>query len=127
MPSKNWKAQFPRNKGDGDMVKVLNTPPSKNLRGAAVKAPLSHRKRDDNYNGVIVQLAPRWRIIICKDGIQWIVQQKEASHAGPWIGMSYNTNRDGLLRACGRVGALNNDILEAFEALPDYASQLANK
>ena len=109
------------------MVKALNTPPSKNLRGAAVKAPLSHRERDDNYNGVIVQLAPRWRVIVCKDGIQWILQRKEASHAGPWRGMSYHTNRDGLLRACGSVGALNNDILEALEALPDYASQLANK
>ena len=126
MPSKNWKAQFPINKGDGDMVKVLNTPPSKNLLGAAVTAPMSHKERDDNYNSVIVQLAPRWRVILCKDGMQWIVQQKEASHGGPWRGMSYYTNRDGLLRACGRVGALNNDVLEALEALPDYASQLAN-
>ena len=71
------------------MVKVLNTPPSKNLREAAVKAPISHKERDDNVNGVIVQLAPRWRVIVCKDGMQWIVQQKEASHGGPWRGMSY--------------------------------------
>ena len=129
MPSKKWKAQFPINKGVGDMAKALNTPPSKNLRGAAVKAPLSHRERDDNYNGVIVQLAPRWRIIICKDGIQFILQKRSSKHSnkGMWIGQSYNTNRDGLLRACGSVGALNNDILEALEALPDYASQLANK
>ena len=127
MPSKKWKTQFPINKGVGDMAKALNTPPSKNLLGAAVTAPMSHKERDDNYNRVIVQLAPRWRVIVCKDGRQWILQRKEASHAGPWIGMSYNTNRDGLLRACGSVGALNNDPLEALEALPDYASQLANK
>ena len=127
MPSKKWKAQFPINKGVGDMVKALNTPPSKNLLGAAVKALRSHKECDGNYKNLIVQLAPRWRIIICKDGIQWILQRKQASHSGPWIGMSYNTNRDGLLRACRRVGALNNDILEALEALPDYASQLANK
>ena len=30
----------------------------------------SHRERDDNYQGVIVQLAPRWRIIECRDAIQ---------------------------------------------------------
>ena len=69
------------------MVKALNTPPSKNLLGAAVTAPMSHKERDDNYNSVIVQLAPRWRVIVCKDGMQWIVQQKEASHGGPWRAM----------------------------------------
>ena len=109
------------------MVKVLNTPPSKNLRGAAVKAPISHKERDDNVNGVIVQLAPRWRVIVCKDGMQWIVQQKEASHGGPWRGVSYHTNRDGLLRACGSLEALDSSGLEALEALPDCASQLAQK
>jgi hypothetical protein len=127
MPSKNWKAQSPINKGDGDMVKALNTPPLKNLLGAAVKALRSHKVCDGNYKNLIVQLAPRWRVIACKDGIQWILQRKQASHAGPWRRMSYHINRDGLLRACGSVGALNNDPLEALEALPDYASQLANK
>ena len=83
LAEKNWKAQSLINGGVGDMVKALNTPPSKNLRGAAVKAPISQRERDDNYNRVIVQLAPRWRVIVCKDSIQWIQQRKEASHAGP--------------------------------------------
>ena len=93
----------------------------------AVTAPPSHRERDDAYRNVVAQLAPRWRVIICRDGIQWILQRKEASHGGPWRGVSYHTSRDGLIRACGSVGALNNDPLEALEALPDYASQLANK
>lgn len=110
------------------MVKALDTPPSKNLLGAAVTAPMSHKERDDNYNSVIVQLAPRWRVIACKDGMQWIVQQKEASHGGPWRGMSYHTNRDGLLRVCGSLEtACCGGALEALEALPDYASQLDNK
>ena len=109
------------------MVKALNTPPSKNLRGAAVKAPISQRERDDNYNRVIVQLAPRWRVIVCKDSIQWILQRKEASHAGPWRGMSYHASRDGLVRACGSVEALKSGALEVLKALPDYASRLAKK
>jgi hypothetical protein len=66
-------------------------------------------------------------VIICKDGIQWIVQQKESSHGGPWRGVSYHTNRDGLLRACGSLKALSSSGLEALAALPDYASQLAKK
>ena len=106
---------------------VKNAPPPTGLRAAPVTAPQTHRERDDGYKSVVAQLTTRWRVIVCKDGMQWIVQQKEASHGGPWRGMSYHTNRDGLLRACGRVGALSNDVLEALEALPDYASQLANK
>ena len=99
----------------------------RNITGVAVTEPPSHRERDDGYKGVVAQLAPRWRVIICKDGIQWIVQQKESSHGGPWRGVSYHTNRDGLLRVCGRVGALNNDVLEALEALPEFNSKYHQK
>jgi hypothetical protein len=106
---------------------VKNTPPSNDLRGVDVTAPPSHRERDDAYRNVVAQLAPRWRVIVCRDGIQWIVQRKEVSHGGPWRGMSYHTSRDGLLRACGSLEALHSSGLEALEALPDYASQLAKK
>ena len=68
---------------------VKNTPPSNDLRGVAVTAPQTHRERDDGYKGVVTQLTTRWRVIICKDGIQWILQRKEASHGGPWRGVSY--------------------------------------
>lgn len=106
---------------------VKNTPPSNDLRGVDVTAPLSRRERDNEYKGVVVQLAHHWRVIICKNGIQFILQRKEASHAGPWRGVSYRTDRDGLLRACGSLEALHSSGLEALEALPDYASQLAKK
>ena len=106
---------------------VKNTPPSNNLRGVDVTAPQSHRERDDAYRNVVAQLTTRWRVVVCKDGIQWIVQQKESSHGGPWRGVSYHTHRDGLLRACGSLEALHSSGLEALEALPDCVSQLAKK
>jgi hypothetical protein len=106
---------------------VKNAPPPTGLRAAPVTAPQTHRERDDGYKGVVAQLAPRWRVIACRDGIQWILQRKEASHGGPWRGVSYHTNRDGLLRACGSVGPLKSGASEMLEALPDYASQLAKK
>ena len=106
---------------------VKNTPPSNDLRGVDVTAPLSRRERDNEYKGVVVQLAHHWRVIICKNGIQFILQRKEASHAGPWRGMSYQNTRDGLLRACGSAGPLKSGALEMLEALPDYASRLAKK
>ena len=106
---------------------VKNTPPSNNLRGVAVTAPPSHRERDDGYKGVIAQLAPRWRVIVCKDGIQWILQRKEASHGGPWRGVSYHTNRDGLLRACGSLEVASRGALEALKALPEFISEYHKK
>ena len=63
----------------------------------------SHRERDENYHAVVVKLCPRWRIIVCKDHIQWIIQEQEASHAGPWRGVSFCTTRDGLIKSCGRL------------------------
>jgi hypothetical protein len=99
----------------------------RNITGVAVTEPPSHRERDDGYKGVVAQLAPRWRVIICKDGIQWIIQQKESSHGGPWRGVSYHTNRDGLLRACGSLEAASCGALEALAALPDFISEYHKK
>ena len=95
--------------------------------GVAVTAPPSHRERDDHYKGVVAQLAPRWRVIICKDGIQWIVQQKESSHGGPWRGVSYHTHREGLIRACGSLEALRSSGLDAVEAFPEFISEYHKK
>ena len=41
----------------------------------------SHRERDDGYSKVILQLAPRWRIIECRNAEQWIIQKRSAE---PW-------------------------------------------
>ena len=95
--------------------------------GVAVTAPPSHRERDDAYRNVVAQLAPRWRVIVCKDGIQWILQRKEASHGGPWRGMSYHTNREGLSRACGSLEALRSSGLDAVEAFPEFISEYHQK
>jgi hypothetical protein len=61
----------------------------------------------DCYDDVIIHLTARWRIIFCKDRIQWIIQKKEASHAAPWRGVSYHTCRDSLMRTCGSLNLLS--------------------
>ena len=69
----------------------------------------SHRERDDNYHGVIVQLDPRWRIIECRDAFQWIIQKRSAEPLNPgyWLGASYLTDRnkeyDGLRKLAHRL------------------------
>ena len=91
----------------------------------------SHRERDDNYQRVIVELAPRWRIIVCKDGIQWILQKRSAepSHSGEWRGVSYLTDRDALIELSVKLGLLSDPFKRAvLEALPstirEYAAQI---
>ena len=97
-----------------------STTPLRNSGGSSPQRP-SHRERDDNYQRVIVELAPRCRIIVCKDGIQWILQKRSAepSHSGEWRGDSYVTDRDALIELSVKRGLLSDPSkLAILEALP---------
>ena len=101
-------------------VSTPTTTPSKNSGGGSPQPP-SHRERDDNYAKVITQLAPRWRVIICKDGIQWILQKRSvpSPNAGTWSGKSYSTTRDALITACSDRELLSDpSARQALDALP---------
>lgn len=82
----------------------------------------SRREKDDNYRAVVVRLAPRWRIIVCKDGAQWIIQHRTADplHRGVWRGRSYMTTRDSLIKACARVEPLSDpSVMAILSVLPN--------
>ena len=90
----------------------------------------SHRERDDNYKGVIVQLDPRWRIIECRDAIQWIIQKRSAEPLNPgyWLGASYLTERNKLIELSTTLGLLSEPSSRAvLEALPLNANRLLKK
>ena len=91
----------------------------------------SRRERDDSYRSVIVWLAPRWRVIICKDTIQFILQKRSVAppNTGTWAGKSFSTTRDGLMAPCSERGLLSEpSARQVLEALPsdvrDYVSQM---
>ena len=89
---------------------------------------ISHRERDDAYLGTIVQFSPRWRLVLCKDQIQWIIQKKESSHRGFWRGKQYLTCKDSVLKASVRLALLSDPKVEAvLKALPHYARQTNKK
>lgn len=53
----------------------------------------------DHYAGVIVRLCPRQRVIVCKDGIQWVIQQrKRGGGEWPWRALGYFRTRKALIR-----------------------------
>ena len=86
------------------------------------------RERDDLYIKVVAQPSIRWRVILCAQGLQWIIQKKECSHEGPLRAKEYNTSRESLMKACVKLGFLSDPNVEAvLHALPDHVSQLAKK
>ena len=111
------------------MNNLRNTPPPHSPSiGVADINNGSHRERDGDYTDIVVQLAQRYRVILCSQHLQLIIQEKEASHSGHWRAKSYHTSRDSLLSACGRLGLLSDPNVEAvLHALPDHVSQLAKK
>jgi len=90
----------------------------------------SHRERDDSYTKVILQLAPRWRIIECRNAEQWIIQKRSAEplDRGKCTGVSYVVSRDKLIELSTSVGLLSEPSKRAvLEALPSTAREYALK
>ena len=85
----------------------------------------SHRESDPNYGAVIAQLNDRWRVIVCRDGIQWILQKSKKSRVGArWQGRSYCRTREALMRVCAQHGGqIDPSALMILEALPDRINQ----
>ena len=99
-----------------------NTPPSSQKAPLNAQAEYTHRETHDAYFKVIAQPEPRWRIIVCKHGLQWIVQKRstEAPNTGVWVGFSYCTTRNTLIEACSRLDLLSDANTEAvLYALPE--------
>ena len=104
--------------------------PLQNHGGAHASTP-SRRERDETYWGVIVALSDRWRVILCKDEIQFILQKRSvpSPNTGTWAGKTYSTTRNGLIAACSSRELLSEAFArQVLEALPsdvrDYVSQM---
>ena len=83
----------------------------------------SHRERDDNYQRMVVALNPTWRVIECKDGIQWIVQRRNGTRHGQpqWEGRKYCRSRGSLIHACrAAAGEVDPIAMAVLAQLPDW-------
>ena len=86
----------------------------------------THKETSDFYEGVVTNLEPRWRIIICKNKIQWILQKRTAEplHKGIWRGRSYVTTKEALIELCATRGLLSDPFARAkLDTLPELVSQ----
>jgi len=102
--------------------------PTPHQTGRLSTSHYSHRERDDAYLGTIVQFSPRWRLVLCKDQMQWIIQKKESSRRGDWRGLKYLTCKDSILKASGSLGLLSDPKVKAvLHALPTSARHYCPK
>ena len=65
---------------------MITPPGPRDILGLTPVYNASHRERDDSYSKVVLQLAPRWRIIECRNAEQWIIQKRSAEplDRGKW-------------------------------------------
>ena len=107
---------------------IHNHPPLPSLyTGLTPVDNASHRESDDSYTNIILQLAPRWRIIECRNAEQWIIQKRSAEplDRGKWAGVSYIVSRDKLIELSTSLGLLPEPSKRAvLEALPSSATDL---
>jgi hypothetical protein len=73
-----------------------------------------------------LQLNDRWRVIVCRDAIQWVLQRRDRPdrperHAREdWRGRSYCRTREALIRCCDRYsGEIDPVAVAALRTLPD--------
>ena len=109
------------------MALRLKAPPSSLYTGLTPVYNVSHRESDASYGKVVLQLAPRWRIIECHNAEQWIIQKRSAEplHQGVWRSVSYVVSRDKLIELSASLGLLSEPSKRAvLEALPSSVTDL---
>ena len=76
-------------------------------------------EESDNYPRLVATLNNRWRVIVCKDGIQWVLQCRPGRSANGWRGRSYCHTREALLRrARQQAGSVDDVALAILLRLP---------
>lgn len=87
---------------------------------AVQSADRSHRESSDDYGGEIHRLGT-WRVAICRDGLQYLLQRRRPGYAGvgtAWDSMSYCVTLAALLRLWRRD---TGDAGTCLEILPGRA------
>ena len=86
-------------------------------------AKSDHRETQDSYHDEIFRTG-RYRVILCKDAIQWIIQRRGRLAGTRWRGLSYCTCRDSLISVWWEDMGL--EVPPEMLALPEYARRHAH-
>jgi hypothetical protein len=83
----------------------------------------NRKESADGYSRVVAVLNGKWRVIECRDRIQWILQSRDSLKAtvGVWRGRSYCRTKEALLRVCAaHAGEIDPGAAAVLAALPDW-------
>ena len=81
----------------------------------------------DDYAGLVAQLNPNWRVVECRDRMQWILQRRgspQKAHKDGWRGRSYCRTSE-VLRRCTRehAGAVDPAAAAILTSLPERIAE----
>jgi hypothetical protein len=88
---------------------------------------VNRNESSDSYGDVVAVLNRSWRVIRCRDGIQWILQSLDSATAakGVWRGRSYCRTKDALLRVCtAHASELDPTAAAVLASLPERIETL---
>jgi hypothetical protein len=86
------------------------------------RAPRHHHETANGYTRVVAWLPPDFRVIVCRDEIQWILQRKDARRSGQfrWRAVGYFVTRRALVRSSRiKLGENHPSPMEALDRLPE--------
>lgn len=99
-------------------------PQSKAETGA--KLPWLKAESSSDYYRAIAGLNSEWRLILCKDGIQWVLQKRRP---GRWEGKWFARTKQGLIRGIldlvSKGELFGDDAWQAVNSLPTWAHEMA--
>src|SRR5437764_13510804 len=85
---------------------------------------MSFAESDDSYPHIVAVLNRGWRVIECRDGIQWILQYRNRAETvarDGWRGRSHCRTRPALIRFCDyHSGRIDPESRAILAALPDW-------
>ncbi len=76
-----------------------------------------------DYYRIVLMISSKWRIIECRQGLQWIIQKCQGIRYGTtrWENKKYFLSRDGLVTACQRLNLnLDTNTNLVLKELPKY-------
>jgi hypothetical protein len=97
----------------------LNTLPVTNPQGRLLRAAALSESVEAYPH---VRLNAGWRVIVCRDGIQWVLQARNGTatvSSSDWRGRSYCRTREALIRCSDlEAGAIDPAAAAVLAALP---------
>jgi hypothetical protein len=115
---------LPAIQGGDSSLGVAPDSPRSQMRPLDAPKIANRNESAEDYSRIVAVLNGKWRVIECRDRIQWILQSRDtlkALSSAVWRGRSYCRTSAALNRLFRRqAGAIDPTAAAALAALPDW-------